>query len=467
MRLRALVPRLIRERGHEAFACALLGFLAIGLLAELLGGRFVAVLQGAAGNLLEMSPYLLFGFLVAGILSVVIPASLVERHLGGGGLWPVTKAAAFGVPLPLCSCGVIPVSASLRRHGASRGATTSFLLSTPQTGVDSILVTLSLLGPVYAVFRPLAALVTGIVGGLAVSLFDRDGARGGDEAPAACQDACCAGGGSAGKLARVVSYGFVTLPRDIGRSLLVGLVLAGLIGALVPKDFAGAYGAGLVGMLAMMAVGVPIYVCATASVPIAAALVAKGISPGAALVFLMTGPATNAATITTIWRIMGRRTALIYLATVAVMALAAGLALNAVYAGTGVAPHPHLHETIPYAVKSVAAAGLLALLGCALFCHPHSHVETTKEAVAVEETVRLAVKGMTCSHCAANVSRGLSEVPGVAAVDVDLDGKEAVVHGTGLDPGALCAAVAALGYSASVEGNDAHPLPEVPHDPDA
>jgi len=151
--------------------------------------------------LCEMAPYLLFGFVVAGILSVVISPETVERHLGGKGMMPIFKAALFGIPLPLCSCGVIPVGASLRRHGASRGATSAFLLSTPQTGVDSVLVTLGLLGPVYAVFRPVAALVTGVVGGLGVEAFG--GKNGQDDAPPRCEDACCSGGAEGSKVAAV------------------------------------------------------------------------------------------------------------------------------------------------------------------------------------------------------------------------------------------------------------------------
>ena len=146
----------------------------------------------------QMAPYLLFGFLVAGVLSVLVRPEFVERHLGGRGIWAVLKASAFGVPLPLCSCGVIPVAASIRRHGASKGATTAFLISTPQTGVDSILATFGLLGPVFAVYRPLAALVSGLLGGAVVSA-----AENGAEAPGPsekCQDACCAPGAKRGKI---------------------------------------------------------------------------------------------------------------------------------------------------------------------------------------------------------------------------------------------------------------------------
>ncbi|HPD16812.1 MAG TPA: SO_0444 family Cu/Zn efflux transporter [Planctomycetota bacterium] len=396
-------------------------------------------------NLLEMAPYLLFGFAVAGVLSVLIRPETVERHLGGRGLWPVVKAAAFGVPLPLCSCGVIPVSASLRKHGASRGATTAFLLSTPQTGVDSILVTLSLLGPVFAIFRPIAALATGVFGGALVAWLEHE--RGARMDPDSCQDACGSGEERGNWLVRILSYGFVTLPRDIGKSLLVGLALAGVIAVVVPKDLATLYGSGFVGMVVMMALGIPIYVCATASVPIAAALIAKGVSPGAALAFLITGPATNAATVAVVWKTMGRRTALIYLASVAIAALGCGALLDLIYASTVTAAHHHhVHELLPHGAKLASAIALLGVLGVALLWRPKKE-GTEPMTDQAPETVELSVQGMTCSHCVGAVTRALRECRGVAAAEVDLKSGRAVVKGQGLDAAALRQAVEALGYT--------------------
>jgi len=251
-----------------------------------------------------MSPYLLLGFLFAGMLSVWVPANLIERHLGGAGWWPVIKASLLGIPLPICSCGVIPVAASLKKHGASRGATTSFLLSTPQTGVDSIFVTLSLLGPLYAIYRPVAALITGVVGGVIVDAVDRGDAHQ-NKAKEVCTDACCNPGIKDSALKRIWDYGFIALPSDIGKTLLVGLLIAALISAVVPEGFIPESLSGIWAMLAMLLLSIPMYVCATGSVPVAAALIAAGFSPGAALVFLVAGPATNAAAITTIWKILG------------------------------------------------------------------------------------------------------------------------------------------------------------------
>jgi len=319
----------------------------------------------------QMSPYLLFGFFVAGVLSALVSRQLVERHLGGKGFWPLVKASLFGVPLPLCSCGVIPVSMSLHKHGAGKGATISFLLSTPQTGVDSIFVTYSLLGPVFAIFRPLVAFATGIFGGAIVALFDRQ-AAGGKSAPPKCSGACCDGAGG-NRLIKGLKFGFVELPRDIARAMLAGLAVAALISLLVPDNFfvekmpLG----GPVAMLAMMIMGIPVYVCATASVPIAAALIAKGLSPGVALVFLITGPATNAASLTTIWKILGPRTAGAYLFTVIASALGSGLLLDAVFPRLGSVVSSHIHRMQPSLSGQLSAVVLLIVLGFAVFHKKH------------------------------------------------------------------------------------------------
>jgi uncharacterized membrane protein YraQ (UPF0718 family) len=313
-----------------------------------------------------MSPYLLFGFLVAGLLSVLVSQRLVERHLSGKGIWPLVKASVFGVPLPLCSCGVIPVSVSLHKHGASKGSTISFLLSTPQTGMDSIFVTLSLLGPLFAIFRPLAAFATGIVGGSLVNVFVRS-TEGESRVPPKCTNECC-GGENKPRIVRGLKYGFVTLPRDIGKALMVGLVIAALISAMVPPGyFADKLGPGVLQMVVMMFLGIPVYVCATASVPVAAALILAGLTPGAALVFLMTGPATNAASFATIWKVLGKVTAITYLATVAGCALLSGILLDYIAAGLDFEIATRPAWMLPPAIKYVSAVVLLGVLFFAVF----------------------------------------------------------------------------------------------------
>ncbi len=405
-------------------------------------------LMGFWDVLAEMAPYLLFGFSVAGVLSVIVSPQLVERHLGGRGLGSIFKAAAFGVPLPLCSCGVIPVSASLRRHGAGRGATTAFLISTPQDGVDSILVTYSLMGPIFMVFRVVTALVSGIIGGIFVSLFDSNGGRA-DPLPS-CEDECCKNP-SGNKLLRAVRYGFVTLPADLARALLVGLVVAALISTFVPDDyFAEKLPYGVAQILLMMAIGIPIYVCATASVPIAAALVIKGgVSPGAAFAFLITGPATNAATIATVWKVMGKRTTAIYLLTMAATAFTGGLILDGLVAPKDIRIASGHGFMLPDYVKWACAAVLLAILTYgALRRKTHTHDHAHEHG----ETLELIISGMHCSHCAETVHRALLETPGVTSVEVDARSGKAAVTGSELDIVAIGKAVESVGYSLTKTG---------------
>jgi len=326
-----------------------------------------SIAAGFLNTALEMSPYLLFGFLVAGLLSVLLSQKLVERHLGGRGVWPVIKASLFGVPLPLCSCSVIPVTMSLHKHGASKAAAVSFLLSTPQTGAENILVVYSLLGPLFAVFSPIAAFVTGIVGGLLVNILDRSSTAVENNQPV-CAEECCHKDAPKGKFRMALRYGLIVLPRDIARPLLVGLVIAAFITALVPDDFfAESLPGGILSMLIIMFLSIPVYVCATASVPIAAAMMMKGLEPGAAFVFLLIGPTTNAAGIFTIWKILGQKTALIYLLAVAGCALAGGLLLNLLSSGYPSMSMMHHHDSMmPPAVKYASAVILFAVLAFAL-----------------------------------------------------------------------------------------------------
>jgi copper ion binding protein len=418
----------------------------------------------------EMAPYLLLGFLVAGLLAILIKPETVEKHLGGKGIWKSFtssfKATLFGVPLPLCSCGVIPVAASLRRHGANRGATTAFLISTPQTGVDSIAVTYSLMGPVFAVYRPLIALISGVIGGAVVSVSVPDVED--DKAPApACTAECCAPTAERNRFYRIFRYGFIELPQDIGKALLIGLVIAALITALLPQDFFASYlGTGIFPMIVVMAGAIPFYVCATGSVPMAIALIWTGMTPGAALVFLMTGPATNMATIATIWKVMGKKTAIIYLLVIAIAALGFGLALDMIfdkwYPEYKPAQKPHHMEHGFGAMdilKSASAVILLGLLAYGLFNRGHDHGhghdhEGHHHEAADAETVMLKVKGMTCTQCAQAVRRELREMACVLSVSINPVKGDVVVTGAHLDKAAMRNAVESLGYTVAGEDEE-------------
>jgi uncharacterized membrane protein YraQ (UPF0718 family) len=282
---------------------------------------------------LESAPYILLGLLAAGLLHAFLPSDFVRRAMGGNSLGAVLRAAGVGAPLPLCSCGVIPTALYLRREGAGRGPVLSFLISTPETNVDSIALTYALMGPIMAVARPVAAVFTAVFAGIGEKLLGLpDPHAGGSGACAcpSCESRTEPAGEGRGGVAGALKYGSVVLMRDLAPWLVLGLALAGVIGGSVPRDFFRDHlGAGLVPMLLMVLLAAPMYMCATASTPVAAALVLKGISPGAALVFLLVGPATNVATMTAVGRFLGKRSLVIYLASMVGASLLLGMGLDA------------------------------------------------------------------------------------------------------------------------------------------
>jgi hypothetical protein len=335
------------------------------------------VLTACWDILLDAAPFILFGFFVAGLLKALLPEQLVARHLGGNGGGSVVKAALFGIPLPLCSCGVIPVAIGMKKQGAGKGATSSFLISTPETGVDSIAVTYALLDPLMTLFRPLAAFVTAVTAGLLENYLPGADRQPVPAADVVCADTACSCDSGieappvriplSGRLREGLTYAFGELLGDIGKWLLIGIAVAGLISVLIPAGFIEQHlSGGLVPMLVMLIAGIPLYVCASASTPIAAALILKGLSPGAALVFLLAGPATNSATITAVARYLGRRSLLIYLTAMAGCSLLLGLLLDAIYAVAGinlVAAIGQGGESLPGWFSFGSALLLLLLLG--------------------------------------------------------------------------------------------------------
>jgi uncharacterized membrane protein YraQ (UPF0718 family) len=291
----------------------------------------------------EAAPYMLFGFFAAGLLKGLIPDDAIARHLGDPTAKSVIKASLLGIPLPLCSCGVIPAAIGLRQQGASKGASAAFLVSTPESGVDSIAVTWALLDPVMTIFRPLSALITATITGLLINRLPEEEVAAPEEIPVDCCATENCGDSSAhepptrGQRVKAgLKYAFGELLSDIGGWLLLGIAVAGVIEVLTPDDFFIRFlGSEFLSLLIMLVVGIPLYICASASTPIAAALVLKGLSPGAALVFLLAGPATNAATITIIGRFWGKRATAVYLATISVCSLVLGWLLNRLYAHFG------------------------------------------------------------------------------------------------------------------------------------
>jgi hypothetical protein len=324
-----------------------------------------------AGIFYDMSPFLMVGLVFAGIIHVYIPTEKIAASVGRRSAWSVIKAALWGVPLPLCSCGVIPAALSLRKHGASKGATVSFLISTPETGIDSIAVTYALLDPVFTIFRPIAAFFTAVLCGLTENYVGRRDAAKQVVADHACR--ICGGPrddehshAPVRKIWRIFEYGFIDFLGDISKWLLIGIVAAGIISAVIPEGFFTRFiGSGLLEMLVMLVVGIPLYICASATTPIAAALIIKGVSPGAALVFLLAGPATNIATITMVWHYLGKKSAVVYLVSIAVASLLMGFALNYIYSLGSFRPVTEIGQcahAIPDAVRLICAVALFLLI---------------------------------------------------------------------------------------------------------
>lgn len=302
-----------------------------------------SILRESWQFLLMSSPYLLLGIGVSGVIRSFLSPEIIARYLGSNSIKSVLYAALFGVPLPLCSCGVVPTAIALRKQGASRGAVLAFLISTPESGVDSIAMTYALIDPLMAVTRPIAAFVSGITAGILDIFF---GTKTEEVAPAPQCPRCADTPMDSHRrhtLFERLKEGFhfscITLLNDIGGWFLLGVALAGLIGALVPQTLIEQYlGGGFTSMLIILAISIPLYICAAGSTPVAAALMLKGMSPGAALVLLMAGPATNAASLAVLSRFLGPRSTIIYLGTIAVMSIAFGYALDDVYSLFHIAP---------------------------------------------------------------------------------------------------------------------------------
>ena len=388
---------------------------------------FVSMLNG-------MSPYLLLGFLIAGVLHAFVPSAIYSRYLAGTGLRSVATAAAFGIPLPLCSCGVLPTAVALRRSGASRAASTSFLIATPQTGVDSIAATYSMMGLPFAILRPVAALVTSLIGGLAVGHWERKGTLD-DVSTEASYEFSELPEGFWNKVVETFRYGFFDMMQSIGRWLLLGLIVATLITVLLPDDFFSTYARWpFLNMFIIVLVAVPMYVCATGSIPIAAALMLKGMSPGCALVLLMAGPAANVASMFVVNKAFGRKATVVYLLSIIGGAMGFGVLVDY---------WPGLRETFVAALpchvmhhgmhgaswfSTVCSIFLLGMIVVALGAkYWKSHQINHNKTTAMKE---FKVKGMMCPHCKANVEKGLAALPGVEKVTVDLAKGTALVEGS-------------------------------------
>lgn len=460
----------------------------------------------------EMAPFLLLGFLLAGVIHVWIPNHLYIPKISKPTFMSVLWAALFGVPLPICSCGVIPTSIAIRREGASKGASVSFLISTPATGVDSILATYSLLGLPFAILRPIAAFVTALFGGVLTNAVTRgECAEGGKTVDAKVANSlkvadgeCCGGaeadccGSASGKcgcgasvaagkcgcgehahaaklsvlhrIKETLRYGFVDMVSNVSKWLCIGLVLGALIAAFVPNDFFLALREyPVLCMLAVLVLAMPMYTCATGSIPLALALVAKGITPGAALVLLMAGPATSIASMLVVGKAFGKRTLVAYLVSIAAGALFFGFIVDTFFMDTflsAMLPSGAAMEMghAALGIFDYVCAGFLALLmiysripkrrGKHCCCDEHCGCSEHDHAAACDADLKTGevalthtyrVLGMNCSHCKMCVEKAAMKLDGVTFATADIAKKQLEIEGS-VDETELKAAIEAAGF---------------------
>ena len=367
----------------------------------------------------EVAIYLVIGFFVAALLHIFFPESIIRRHLGSNSITSVIKSTLFGIPLPICSCGVVPVAASLNNSGASKGATVSFLIATPQIGADSFMITYSLLGWIFGFFRIAASFVSALFAGIIINLADRT--KSNPQSMTISQEEEESFRDRAKYIVHYVEY---DLLGSIADALVIGLIIAGLITVFIPDNFFEIYlGDEFLSMILMLVIGIPMYVCASASTPIAASLILKGMSPGAALVFLLTGPATNAINISAVTNIVGKKFTMTYLAVIAVASLLLGYALNFFVGIFGIQNViiMHHHDQIPQWLKLAGSAGLTFMLAwyyfsTKVFSKRHHKEETLN-------TVSLNVSGMNCMHCSTSVKKAVESVNGTSNIRVNLENR--------------------------------------------
>ncbi len=411
----------------------------------------------------EMAPYLFLGFIIAGVLHVFMPVDFISRHAGGESFLSVLKASLLGIPLPLCSCGVLPVAASLRKAGAGKAPTLSFLITTPVTGVDSIMATWSLMGWLFTLLRLISAIVIGMATGVAMLIFGNgNGTIPLESVQPECIDCQKSHEHSheGGKIRNILRYAFIELPGEIAGSILFGLLLGGLIVAVLPPEVVSAYlGSGIWGMLVAVAVAIPLYVCATGSIPIAAGMLAAGFSPGAALAFLIAGPATNTVGMTTVRKLLGKRALIVYLSVIFLGSIVFGLLFDAIFSKTGmvfpvVSEEHGLHGL---AIWEHIAGGVLLAITLSLLLKEKVvdrlviYIKGKEGRDKMNNNVMLSVPSMTCAGCKTAVMEALLELSEVQTVDVHLGTKTVLI---GLSKpvlnSKLVQTLAKVGYEASV-----------------
>ncbi len=404
--------------------------------------------------MLELSPSLLLGLAIAGLLHVFLPMGLIRKSMAGANLKSVINAVLVGAPMPLCSCGVVPTALGLRNEGASKGAATGFLISTPQTGVDSILVSATMLGWPFALFKVGAAVVTGLLGGTIVNAIDKEKEENASSfRPLSNAQMSTLGFGA--RLIEAVRYALIELLGAIDLWIIIGVIVSALISVLIPSgslsDISWLNGIG--GMLTVLAIAMPMYVCTTGSVPIAASLIAAGMPMGSALVFLMAGPATNVATMGAVYRSLGKKVLVVYVGVVAIMSVSLGYVFDFVLgsAPTGLSMNHHVDAGWWQIALAVLMSGLLLWL-VARRLHKKFFSKALTES-ADDGALIMEVGGMTCNHCASTVKNAIEADPDVEQAIVDLSSGRVKIVGSLLNKDKLGDVIERAGYKVIKENS--------------
>ncbi len=394
----------------------------------------------------EMAPWLLLGLVFAGFLKVYFPQNKIEKHLGKPNYKSAINASLLGIPMPLCSCGVIPTGVSFYKNGASAGATNSFLISTPQTGVDSIMATYSMLGLPFAIIRPLIAFITGVTGGIITNIFTKNDTTLKKDASTKCSK--LEPSNKQHKILEAIHYSFIELLQDIIQWLIIGLLAAALISVVIPDNFFTSFQAyGLGELLVVIAISTPMYICATGSIPVAAVLLMKGISPGAAIVFLMAGPATNIATMSVIGKAMGRKALIIYLSTIIGGALLFGLFTNwFIPASFFLNSMPILSETHLHIIPHwLELASSVTLVTVGIF--GYFYIRTKKKSRQINSEITFSVEGMSCSKCEASLEKNILMIKGIEQVIANKSNSTVKISGKQFSEKSIEKVITQLGFT--------------------
>ncbi len=429
----------------------------------------IELLREIWGIYLEIAPYLFIGLTFAGLMHILLKGDFILKHLGKANIWSIIKAAIFGVPLPLCSCGVVPTAMHLKRKGASNGAIISFLTSTPQTGIDSIIPTFGMLGWFMGIYRPVTALLMGIITGVATNKIKTNEKPAQIEANAQscclvceCDDPHCthpshpwnrqkikSDGAEASCecsaethehssdhqkniFIKFINYAYGDFIDDISTQLVVGIIIAGIITWLIPDGFFEQYGGkGFPGMLLMIIVGLPMYVCATGSIPIAVSLIMKGISPGAAFVFLVVGPATNAASLTVIAGSLGKKITAVYVLVLTLCALFFGTLLNVLVNEFGIIVNVHhLAHNMNRAILLDIITVIFSIILIFSFWRKYKpRKRVIEQKAGGSEMRKYRIEDMHCNHCVKAITAAVEELKGVESLKIDLTQKLLEVSG--------------------------------------